>query len=152
LLETFVISSRVHGIPEVVLDGVRGKLVEPEDVADIESALRWLVETKSREPQKLAAIKARAKAYAIANHGFVNTGSIVRDELQRMLDLRKGPATRLVGEVANRGLEGELMLRWSLMKHDAWHGCLPVRERCHTFHNPDATFLSGPEASGARSA
>ena len=152
LLETFVISSRVHGIPEVVLDGVRGKLVEPEDVADIESALRWLVETKAREPQKLAAIKARAKAYAIANHGFVNTGAIVRDELQRMLERRKGPATRLIGEVANRGLESELMLRWSLMKHDAWHGCLPVRERCHTFHNADATFPADARPAGTRSA
>jgi len=135
-----------------VLDGVRGKLVEPEDVADIESALRWLVETKAREPQKLAAIKARAKAYAIANHGFVNTGSIVRDELQRMLERRKGPATRLIGEVANRGLESELMLRWSLMKHDAWHGCLPVRERCHTFHNADATFPADARPAGTRSA
>jgi len=74
----------------------------------------------------------------------------VRDELQRMLELRKGPATRLVGEVANRGLESELMLRWSLMKHDAWHGCLPVRERCHTFHNPDATFLADPESAATR--
>ncbi|MBM3989458.1 MAG: glycosyltransferase family 4 protein [Planctomycetes bacterium] len=152
LLETFVISSRVHGIPEVVLDGVRGKLVEPEDVADIESALRWLVETRARKPQELDAIKARAKAYAIANHGFVNTGSIVREELQRMLELRKGPSTRLVGEVANRGLEGELMLRWSLVKHDAWHACLLTRERCHTFHNSDATFPTPTQSAATRGA
>lgn len=138
LLETFVISSRVHGIPEVVLDGVRGKLVEPEDVADIESALRWLVEMRAKEPQKLAAIKARAKAYAIANHGFVNTGGIVRDELHRVLQAGPGPDTRLVGDFANESIERELMLRWSLMKHDAAHGCFPVRERCHTLHNAEA--------------
>lgn len=140
LLDTFVISSRVHGIPEVVLDGVRGKLVEPEDVSDIERALRWFVDARRTAPERLAEIRQRAKAYAIASHGFVRTGEIVRDEVQRMLDSRAGEELRLVGETANQFLERELALRWSHMKHDAPHACYPLREICHYANNENVTL------------
>ena len=131
LLETSVISSRVHGIPEVVLEGVRGRLVEPEDDANIEEMLTWFVRTRRESAHVLEEMRGEALSYARTNHDYVRTGSMVLETLQSVMRSESFARTRIVGEEANKALERELMIRWSWMKHDAPHSSLPLRERMH---------------------
>lgn len=141
LLETSVISSRVHGIPEVVLDGVRGRLVEPEDDQDIEERLSWFVRTRRESSDELTRMRDEALHYARTNHDFVCTGSLVLETIRRVMESASYEAPRIVGPDANRCLERELMIRWSWMKHDATHASLPLRER---MHGPRAANASLP--------
>ena len=43
-MEVPVVASKVGGIPEVVLDGVTGILVEPENIEELKSAIKKLIE------------------------------------------------------------------------------------------------------------
>ncbi|MGA1607429.1 MAG: glycosyltransferase family 4 protein [Planctomycetota bacterium] len=148
LLETSVISSRVHGIPEVVLDGVRGRLVEPEDDENIEGMLRWFVEARRDSPDLLDQMRREALDYARANHHYEHTGSIVLEAIRKALGSEACQQMRLIGPDVNKVFERELATRWSWMKHDAIHSCFPVHERALGSRSADASlprFSPNPE-------
>ena len=129
LLETAVISSKVHGIPEVVLEGVRGRLVEPEDDGNIEDVLTWFVDSRRDSSEELNRMRQAGLDYAKQNHDYVQTGRMVLEHLEKALSSEGAAQMRIVGAGGNRALERELMIRWSWMKHDAVHACHALRER-----------------------
>jgi glycosyltransferase involved in cell wall biosynthesis len=73
-----VVASRVHGIPEMVVDGQTGRLVSPEDSASIGRAIRELVEDES----------LRSQMGAIARQRFVELHTLPRqlERVQRVYD------------------------------------------------------------------
>jgi glycosyltransferase involved in cell wall biosynthesis len=61
-----VVATRVGGVPEVVLDGRSGLLVEPESVSGLAGALTWLL----NHPEQAAQMGARARAYTGETFGM----------------------------------------------------------------------------------
>ncbi len=59
------IASRIGGIPELVLDGVTGRLVEPGNANDLSAAMRWCVENSGASEKWGAAAFER-----IRDHSF----------------------------------------------------------------------------------
>lgn len=59
-----ILATRVGGIPELVLDGENGRLVEPGDIDDLASAMRWAIE----HPRALA--RMRIKSAHMVNESF----------------------------------------------------------------------------------
>jgi glycosyltransferase involved in cell wall biosynthesis len=149
ILGTFVISSRVHGIPEVIADGERGLLVDPEDVADIARALRGFIDTRRDDPHRIASMIDAARTYVTEHHDMRHTGAAIARDLATVLSLPW--AERLRGPAVNDYLQTQLVFRWALVKHDVVNACHIVRGHCHKLYDPEADVPESARLSLRRS-
>ena len=119
LLETPVISSAVHGIPEVIADGERGFLVDPQSVDSIAGGLARFEALHEHDAPALARIVAAGKAYATTEHDVRRIAATLAAELERFATLRTqigAPAP--LGAKHDAFLQRQLTLRWALTKGD----------------------------------
>lgn len=96
-----VVSTRVSGIPELVVDGVTGRLAEPGDA----EGLSWAIERVLTEPAATSAMAREARSKVERDFNIAN-------EADKLLDAMKGAqSARAVGAGAaspgrmKRGLE-----------------------------------------------
>ncbi len=70
--ETAVVASRVGGIPEVVVDGETGVLVDltPEDPADFERRLAEALDAVATDPERARAMGMAGRARAVESFGW----------------------------------------------------------------------------------
>lgn len=138
LLGTIVISSRVHGIPEVVADGERGYLVEPEDEGDILATLERFHGDWKLRPEVLDRMRIAALDHVAAWHDVSYMGSLVHRELDNLLHLSAltGAPTPL-GPAVNAYLGQQLDLRWSLVKHDVANERNFALAHCHHLYRSE---------------
>ena len=69
LLQKPVISTRISGIPELVINNRTGWLCEPGDVKGLADACEAVI----RHPQEAAAIAAAGRRHALENWNLENT-------------------------------------------------------------------------------
>ena len=129
-LGTVTISSRVHGIPEVVIDGVTGKLVDPVRVEDIKETLAWYVHAHDHDPAQLARMRSSARRFVETRHDIARTADLLADEITRML-ASKSARPRLIGSEADQFLSRQLTQRWSVLKGDMAGETYLVRSYAH---------------------
>ncbi|HTG12565.1 MAG TPA: glycosyltransferase, partial [Candidatus Eisenbacteria bacterium] len=79
---TPVVASRVGGIPEVVVDGETGRLVEPGDVAALGQALRETLADPERARRMGAAGRGRVEAHFSWDRIADRTIAVYRDAIE----------------------------------------------------------------------
>lgn len=138
LLGTIVISSRVHGIPEVVVEGERGFLVEPEDVESIRAGLERFDACRRLDPAQLDRMRIAALDYVASHHDLSHLAAILQREIVNLLHLKAvaGSAAPLPKAV-NDYLGMHLNERWSLAKNDAAFERHFFRHHAHHLYRPD---------------
>jgi glycosyltransferase involved in cell wall biosynthesis len=57
-METPVVASRIAGLPQLIIDGETGLLVEPDNVEGFTTAVRRLIESKSLRNRLTSAARA----------------------------------------------------------------------------------------------
>jgi glycosyltransferase involved in cell wall biosynthesis len=75
-----VVSTNVGGIPEIIVEGVTGYVVEPGDAFALGERLRTLIADKDARTRMSAAARARAERYFDAR---TNVNAVI-DELLRV--------------------------------------------------------------------
>ncbi len=138
------VSSRVHGIPEVVSDGERGFLVDPTDVEDIARRLGEVWQTHVTSPGELDASRRRAREFVEQEHELGVMAdrfeTLIEDTIRRVpLETRDVPRRPEV----NRLLQEELVLRWCMVKHDASLETRLLRHRAQHLA-PGISVAAGP--------
>lgn len=76
-----VLASRIGGLPEVVEDGVTGKLFEPGNVEELQESLGWFVENKCRSTQMGEAARLRLEVKFSPSSHFRALDGIYRNLL-----------------------------------------------------------------------
>lgn len=60
-----IVATNVGGIPDIVEDGVNGKLVEPENAAQLQEGIEWVLSDDAAMAQMRAANIAKAENYSV---------------------------------------------------------------------------------------
>ncbi|MEQ8768355.1 MAG: glycosyltransferase family 4 protein [Planctomycetota bacterium] len=144
------ISSKVHGIPEVVAHEERGYLVDPADTSDITSRLEHVCRLAIEAPEELEAIRKRAREFI----GVAHTADAMTESFRSLL---RDAAKRLPRETrdvpvrsdVNRYLQEELVLRWCFAKGDRDLETHLIRHRVRSLVDPKLLVMSVPH-SGLR--
>jgi hypothetical protein len=134
-LGTICVSSRVHGIPEVLEDGVTGRLADPEDIASIEECLAWYVDKHEHAPGDLDAMRVRARNFVAAHHDVTHTVEVLSREIAAQLD--SPPRKRLLGARGDQFVLAQLVRRWAMVKGDATVETHLARSFAHELFDPD---------------
>ena len=84
------VSTRVGGIPEIVEDGVHGRLVPPQDPAALAAAIGALLD----DPEAARAMASRAQARALRDFSIQATVAQIEDLYVRLLDEKRARRRR----------------------------------------------------------
>jgi len=80
-MEIPVISTRVGGVPEVVLDGETGILVEPGDSEQLAQAILALIENPALRRQ----MGKRGREHVLANYRWEDNAALMENLYQRIV-------------------------------------------------------------------
>ncbi len=96
------VATRVSGSEDIIVDGVSGLLVEPEDSDALAEALLSLL----RDPARASALGSAARVRIEQKYGLGPITDAYVDLYHRMLDLREGPA--VAGLLESQSAKGEV--------------------------------------------
>ncbi len=80
-MEIPVVSTRVGGVPEVVLDGETGILVEPGDSEQLAQAILTLIENPALRRQ----MGKRGREHVLANYRWEDNAALMENLYQRIV-------------------------------------------------------------------
>lgn len=115
---TFAISSRVHGIPEVVIDGETGLLVDPVSIDDITGCMKNFLRMKNERPDEIDRIKNSGRRFVETKHHIRTSSAALTRAIDDFLCQTTENAT-IRGEEAAEFFGRELIRRWAILKNDA---------------------------------
>jgi glycosyltransferase involved in cell wall biosynthesis len=92
-----VVASRVGGVPDIVVEGESGYLVDPGDADALTAALAEVVRNDARRKE----MGRRAREFVEANHSLERLPSYLQKLYDKALE-QQGPSTRRTGQVYAR--------------------------------------------------